>query len=86
MPFRDGEVTVEVPATSANLGPGYDSLGVSLGHYDTLTASIADDITVTVEGEGEGRLPVGDRHLVVRSMLAAFARAGVEAPGVRLHC
>ncbi|MGN6723400.1 MAG: homoserine kinase [Marmoricola sp.] len=45
----------------------------------------ADDITVTVEGEGEGRLPVGDRHLVVRSMMAVFARAGVEAPGVRLH-
>lgn len=86
MPFRDGEVTVEVPATSANLGPGFDSLGVSLGYFDTLTASISDSIEVSVEGEGEGRLPTGDRHLVVRSILAAFARAGVGAPGVRLHC
>lgn len=86
MPFVDGEVTVEVPATSANLGPGFDSLGVSLGYVDTLTASIADEIIVTVEGEGEGRLPVGDRHLVVRSMMAAFARVGVQPPGVRLHC
>ena len=85
-PFVDGEVTVQVPATSANLGPGFDTLGVSLGYYDTLTASIADGIDVTVEGEGTGRLPVGDRHLVVRSMMAAFARAGVEVPGVRLHC
>jgi homoserine kinase len=86
MPFLDREVTVEVPATSANLGPGFDSLGVSLGYFDTLTASIADGIEVTVEGEGAGRLPAGDRHLVVRSILAAFARAGVAAPGVRLHC
>lgn len=86
MPFVDGEVTVEVPATSANLGPGFDTFGVTLGHDDTLTASIADAVEVTVEGEGEGRLPMGERHLVVRSILAAFTRAGVEAPGVRLHC
>jgi len=86
MPFVDGEVTVEVPATSANLGPGFDTFGVALGHDDTLTASIADAVEVTVEGEGEGRLPMGERHLVVRSILAAFTRAGVEAPGVRLHC
>lgn len=86
MPFVAGEVTVEVPATSANLGPGFDSLGVALGYFDTLTASIADGIEVTVEGEGAGRLPDGDRHLVVRAMLAAFARAGVEVPGLRLHC
>ncbi|MGN6161070.1 MAG: homoserine kinase [Marmoricola sp.] len=86
MPFVDGEVTVEVPATSANLGPGFDSLGLALGYVDTLTASVADDITVTVEGEGEGHLPMGDRHLVVRSMIAAFAHAGVDLPGVRLHC
>lgn len=86
MPFVDGEVTVEVPATSANLGPGFDTLGVSLGFYDTLTASIADGIEIMIEGEGDGRLPLGERHLVVRSMMTAFARAGVEAPGVRLRC
>lgn len=86
MPFVNGEVTVDVPATSANLGPGFDSLGMALDHVDTLTASIDERISVTIEGEGEGRLPVGDRHLVVQSMLAAFAHVGVEVPGVRLHC
>lgn len=85
-PFVDGQVTIEVPATSANLGPGFDSLGIALDYVDTLTASVADGITVTVEGEGEGRLPLGERHLVVRSMMRAFEHIGVEAPGVQLHC
>lgn len=85
-PFVDGEVTVEVPATSANLGPGFDCFGLALDYTDTLTASIADAIDVTIEGEGAGQLPLGDRHLVVRSMLHAFAKVGVEVPGVRLRC
>lgn len=84
--FVEGQVTVEVPATSANLGPGFDCFGIALDHVDTLTASIADQIEVTVEGEGAGKLPLGDRHLVVRSMLHALAKVGVNLPGVRLHC
>lgn len=86
MSFKAGEVTLEVPATSANLGPGFDSLGLALDYSDTLTASIAEGIHVTVEGEGAGRLPSGDRHLVVRAMMRAFEHAGVEIPGIRLHC
>ena len=85
-PFVDGEVAVQVPATSANLGPGFDCLGLALDYVDTLTASIGEGIEVTVEGEGAGKLPGGDRHLVVRAMLRAFAEVGVEAPGIRLHC
>lgn len=85
-PFVDHEVTIEVPATSANLGPGFDSLGVALDYVDTLTASIADGIIVTVEGEGAGRLPVGERHLVVRAMMKAFEHLGIEVPGIQLHC
>jgi len=86
MPFIDGEVVVDVPATSANLGPGFDALGLALDYVDTLRASIGERFKVTVEGEGEGRLPHGDRHLVVRAMQRAFEHVGVEAPGVRLHC
>lgn len=84
--FVDGEVTIEVPATSANLGPGFDCFGIALDYVDTLTASISDRVEVTVEGEGAGSLPLGDRHLVVRALLHACARVGVEVPGVRLHC
>lgn len=86
MVFVDGDVTVEVPATSANLGPGFDSLGLALDYFDTLTASVVERTEVTVDGEGAGRLPLGERHLVVRSMRRAFEHVGVKASGVRLHC
>ncbi len=87
MSFVGGEVRVVVPATSANLGPGYDSLGLALDLHDELTATVVDDgLEVVVEGEGAGALPLDDSHLVVRSMWAGFAAMGVAPPGIRLHC
>jgi homoserine kinase len=80
-------VRVVVPATSANLGPGYDALGLALDLHDELTAEVTDgDLEVTVEGEGAGTLALDETHLVVRSMWAGFAAMGVTPPGVRLHC
>jgi homoserine kinase len=80
-------VTVTVPATSANLGPGFDSLGLALDLRDTLVAEVYDGpLVVTVEGEGVGEVPLTDYHLVHRSMAAAFEALGVTAPGIRLHC
>lgn len=85
--FVTGPVTVTVPATSANLGPGYDSLGLALGLRDTLTASVADEgLEIEVTGEGAGGVPLDETHLVVRSMRAAFARMGGEPAGLRLRC
>jgi homoserine kinase len=82
-----GPVRVVVPATSANLGPGYDALGLALTLHDELTAEVLDDgLEVTVEGEGAGTLALDETHLVVRSMWAGFAAMGVAPPGVRLHC
>ncbi|MBF4764994.1 homoserine kinase [Nocardioides islandensis] len=80
-------VRVVVPATSANLGPGYDALGLALDLHDELTAEVTDgDLEVTVEGEGAGTLALDETHLVVRSMWAGYAAMGVTPPGVRLHC
>lgn len=84
--FVDGPVSVEVPATSANLGPGFDCLGVALGLRDTLTASIAETTSVVIEGEGAGALATDERHLVVRAMRTAWEHLGLEAPGVALEC
>jgi homoserine kinase len=87
MTYAAGPVRVVVPATSANLGPGYDSLGLALSLHDELTASVIDgDLEVTVEGEGAGTLALDETHLVVRSMWAGFAAMGVAPPGIRLHC
>lgn len=79
---------VEVPATSANLGPGFDSLGLALGLTDEVhVTATGDRVVVEVEGEGAGELPTDESHLVVRSLRAALDAAGCEQPaGLRLRC
>jgi homoserine kinase len=87
MTFAAGPVRVRVPATSANLGPGFDSLGLALGLYDDVAAeATAGGVRVTVTGEGAGELPEGDRHLVVIAMRAAFDVLGAQPPGLALEC
>ncbi|MFE6510800.1 homoserine kinase [Nocardioides sp. NPDC057767] len=94
MTFVEGPVTVTVPATSANLGPGYDSLGLALDLRDELTGEVVSTssttgqrtLEVTVEGAGEGMVPLDESHLVVRSMRAAFEIIGKQPAGLRLHC
>ncbi|MFC0503158.1 homoserine kinase [Micromonospora costi] len=85
--FTAGPVRVRVPATSANLGPGFDALGLALGLHDDVAAEIAPaGVRVTVTGEGAGELPGDDRHLVVRAMRAAFGRLGGEPSGLVVEC
>ena len=85
--FVEGPVTVSVPATSANLGPGYDSLGLALDLRDRLTGEVtASGLDVRVAGEGTGTVPLDESHLVVRAMRAAFEELGEQPPGLRLHC
>ncbi|WP_346122852.1 homoserine kinase [Micromonospora coerulea] len=87
MTFTSGPVRVRVPATSANLGPGFDALGLALGLYDDVAAEVTSgDVRVTVTGEGAGALPAGERHLVVTSMRAAFDVLGGQPPGLALEC
>jgi len=84
--FVPGPVTVEVPATSANLGPGFDCLGLALELTDTIVGEIVDSgLEVHVEGEGED-LGRDESHLVVRAMRAAFEAMGEQPTGLRLSC
>ena len=83
----DRTVTVRVPASSANLGPGFDSLGLALRLYDVVSLTVMDTgLDVIVEGEGAGDVPLTEAHLVVRAARAAFDVAGVRQPGLRLVC
>ena len=86
--FRSVGVEVVIPATSANVGPGFDSLGLALALHDHLVAMVTDDpgVLVTVAGEGADALPTDERHLVAQAMVATWAEMGVEAPGVVLRC
>ncbi|MEV0594247.1 homoserine kinase [Nonomuraea cavernae] len=82
-------VVIHVPATSANLGPGFDSLGLALGLHDEVEATLTGEpgVQVTVEGEGAGEVELGEGHLVVKAMRKAFDRMGMAQPaGIRLHC
>ena len=85
--FVDGPVRVSVPATSANLGPGFDALGLALTLRDELEAEVVPGgVTVEVTGEGADDVPRDESHLVVRAMRAAFAVMGEQPPGLRLSC
>ena len=76
-----------VPATSANLGPGFDALGLAVSLRDTVTAEVVDGPgEVVVSGEGAGSVPLDDSHLVRRSMQRAFDAMGCGTPSIRLHC
>ncbi|MFC5788302.1 homoserine kinase [Agromyces tardus] len=78
-------VHVKVPATSANLGPGFDTLGLALARYDELDISVIDSgLEIEVHGVGEGEVPLDESHLVVRAIAHTFARYGLALPPLRL--
>jgi homoserine kinase len=81
-------VAVRVPATSANLGPGFDALGLALTLYDDVRARLVDraGVHVTIAGEGAGELPTDERHLVVQTLKTTLERLGVALPGLELAC
>lgn len=86
--LQAGRVRVSAPATSANLGPGFDALGLALGLRDEVIAeaSAEDGVRVTVVGEGADDLPTDETHLVARCLLATLDRLGVTATGISLMC
>jgi len=79
-------VHVRVPATSANLGPGFDALGLALALYNDVEASAADSVSVAIEGEGAGQLPTGADNVVARGVRLAFEAAGRPFKGVAVRC
>ena len=79
-------VEVRVPATSANLGPGFDTLGLALALYDRPVVEIVEAPGVSVEaaGVGAGEVATDERNLVARAIAHGFAHAGVPLPGLRI--
>jgi len=81
-------VSVSVPATSANLGPGYDALGLALEIRDFVTAQFTEDnkITVEVTGQGAGKLPTDATHLIAKTIIDACKAFGTEVTGLHVEC
>lgn len=79
-------MVVRVPATSANLGPGFDTLGLALSVYDELhvTSLPEGELEIEVEGAGAADVPRDASHLVVRAIAYAYESVGRRMPGLRL--
>ncbi|WP_371669135.1 homoserine kinase [Streptomyces sp. NBC_00289] len=85
--FRAAAVRVRVPATSANLGPGFDAFGLSLGLYDDVVVRVADaGLHIDIAGEGGETLPRDENHLLVRALRTAFDLLGGQPRGLEIVC
>lgn len=80
------ETTITVPATSANLGPGFDCLGLALNLYNQVIFTETDDseLTITVCGEGTSQIPTDKRNLVYQAADCTFAQIGRRPSGFRI--
>jgi homoserine kinase len=82
-------VRVRVPASSANIGPGFDSIGLALGIWDecVVTVTSGPGLRIDVEGEGAGEVPRDELNLIYRSILGAWQKLQVQTPtGLHLSC
>jgi homoserine kinase len=80
-------VMVEVPATSANVGPGFDCFGLALDWRERVSLAVIErGYQIEVSGEGAAELPRDESHLIVRSALVGLADLGAVAPGLWLAC
>ena len=84
--MKKKQIKVRVPATTANLGPGFDCLGMALDMWNELRVEVADESTVTVQGQGAGELPADKTNLVYMAIEHLFKTVGADMPGLRLHC
>jgi homoserine kinase len=85
--FRAAAVRVRTPATSANLGPGFDALGLALGLYDDVVVRVAESgLHVDIAGEGADSVPRDERNLLVRTLRTAFDALGGQPRGLEIVC
>lgn len=76
-----------VAASSANLGPGFDSLGLALSLYDQILVETTDSgLVIDVQGQGAGQVPLTEEHLVVRAINQGLRTAGLRAAGLKVQC
>mmetsp|Transcript_10177 Transcript_10177/g.14395 ORF Transcript_10177/g.14395 Transcript_10177/m.14395 type:complete len:435 (-) Transcript_10177:40-1344(-) len=79
-------VTVQVPATSANMGPGYDCIGMAVDLWTDVTVSRSDKFEFTVEGDGAEDMPKDETNYIVVGVKAAYKAANKEIPPLKYHC
>lgn len=81
------KLSVSVPATSANLGPGFDSLGMALAVYDEYEVETTNSgLEINIQGEGALSAAKDESNLIFRSLKLVFDAVGEALPGIRLSC
>ena len=81
------KVQARIPATSANLGPGFDTFGLALSFYDEYEAEvISSGLEIVIHGEGESVAPTDESNLIYRAMKLVFDANGKAVPPIRLTC
>ncbi|HSK88960.1 MAG TPA: homoserine kinase [Anaerolineales bacterium] len=82
------KITIRVPATSANLGPGFDSLGLALDLWNEAEFIPTNDrkISLTIEGEGRDKLPTDANNAIVDAALQVYTLAGKSYHGMQIRC
>jgi len=85
--FKAQPMQVQVPATSANLGPGFDCLGLALNMHDRYMAQVMDEpgVDIDVTGEGADAVPTTDKNLVIKAMYKGFDFLGGRPRGISLR-
>jgi homoserine kinase len=84
--FRAAPVRVRVPATSANLGPGFDACALALGLYDDVVVQVTESgVDCQAAGEGAGKVAAGERNLIVKSLRATFKVLGGQPRGLAVR-
>jgi homoserine kinase len=86
-PVAVPQVRIIVPASTANLGSGFDTLGMALARYDVVDVRIVESgLRVWITGENADSVPTDERHLVVRALRAAARHIGLQLNGVEMRC
>src|SRR5699024_12608011 len=81
------KVRVKVPGSSANLGPGFDSMGLALSIYDHVEVEVIDSgLEVEVTGEGQREVPLDEHHLVIRPIRTGLKKADRLARSLPVRC
>jgi homoserine kinase len=79
---------INVPATTANLGPGFDALGLALDLWNEaeFIGTNDDQISLTIDGEGRDKLPTGAKNAIAEAALQVYKLAGKACNGMQIHC
>jgi homoserine kinase len=81
------KILARIPATSANLGPGFDTFGLALSFYDEYQAEVIDSgLEIVIHGEGEGVAPLDESNLIYKALKLVFDANGKSVPALRLTC